>query len=131
MTNSPSDTKKVDVHSVEIIGGATRIPMIQQIIQEVFKVEQVSRTLNASECVARGCAMMSAVLSPLFRVAEYHIEEANYYPIRVNWTFLGQGGKLGAEGAGNDAKKQTAILFDYGCSIPCVKSLTFTRIDPI
>lgn len=71
------EARKVPIDSVEIIGGATRIPIIQAIIQDVFKVEQVSRTLNASECIARGCAMMAAVLSPLFKVAEYQIEEAN------------------------------------------------------
>ena len=43
------------------------------------------RTLNASECIARGCALMSAILSPLFKVADYGIEEYNLYPIRVNY----------------------------------------------
>ena len=31
----------------------------------------MQRTLNASECVARGCALMAAMMSPLFKVADY------------------------------------------------------------
>jgi hypothetical protein len=37
-----------------MVGDATRIPIIQQKCKEVFGVEQVSRTLNSLECVARG-----------------------------------------------------------------------------
>jgi len=70
---------------VEIIGGGSRIPIVQQLINETFNCEEVMRTLNASECIARGCALMSAILSPLFKVADYGIEEYNLYPIRVNY----------------------------------------------
>lgn len=48
---------------------------------------QVSRTLNASESIARGCAMMAAMRSPNFRVTEYKIDDANYYPIKVGWLY--------------------------------------------
>jgi heat shock protein 4 len=37
------------------------------------------RTLNASECVARGCSLMSAMKSPLFKVADYGVEEYSNY----------------------------------------------------
>lgn len=65
------DDKKIPYSDVEIVGGGTRIPFVQRQIQEIFGVAGVKRTLNASESVARGCALMSAMMSPLFRVAEY------------------------------------------------------------
>jgi len=34
--------KDIPVHSVEIIGGAARIPIIQRVLQEMFKVESIS-----------------------------------------------------------------------------------------
>ena len=37
---------------------------------EVFNVAQVMRTLNASDFVATGCALMAAMKSPLFKVAD-------------------------------------------------------------
>jgi hypothetical protein len=41
------------------------------------------RTLNASECIARGSALMSAMMSPLFKVSEYGVEEYNLFNIKV------------------------------------------------
>ena len=38
-------------------GEATRIPIVQDITKEVFQVEQVQRTLNSLEAVARGCSL--------------------------------------------------------------------------
>ena len=53
-----------DIYAVEIIGGATRIPAVKQLVKTVFNKE-VSTTLNADEAVARGCALQ--VQSLLFR----------------------------------------------------------------
>jgi heat shock 70kDa protein 4 len=41
---------------VELVGEATRIPIVQDCIKQVFGRE-LSRTLNSQECVARGCAI--------------------------------------------------------------------------
>jgi len=55
------------------------------------------KTLNASECIARGCAMMAAMISPLYRVSEFNIVDSNLYPIRINWQFLGDGNSMELE----------------------------------
>ena len=100
----------------------------------MFKIESVYKTLNASECIARGCAIQAAMLSPLFKVAEYGIEEANYYPVRCAWTFfdehVNKEAKMEVEGK-NIPQKQTSILFDKGCLVPNVKSITFHREESV
>jgi heat shock protein 4 len=53
------------IHSVELVGEATRIPIGIKNITEVFKKEP-SRTLNSTDCVSRGCALQAAMLSPNF-----------------------------------------------------------------
>jgi len=56
-------SKNQNLHSVEIIGGATRMHKLQNIIcnsLKSFKIEQCSRTLNADESIARGCSLQSA-----------------------------------------------------------------------
>jgi heat shock protein 4 len=122
---------KEPIHSIEIVGGGTRIPIIQRAIQEVFGTD-VSRTLNASECVARGCAIQAAMLSPLFKVAPYDVEEANYYPIRCSWLFKSEKEDIEIESdAKNNPEKQTSVLFAAGCSIPNIKSVTFHRDEKI
>ena len=55
-----------------MVGGGTRIPAIQRLLQNVFKIEPM-RTLNSSESIAKGCALMAAMKSPLFKVAPYVI----------------------------------------------------------
>ena len=75
------------------------------------------------------------MLSPVFKVAEYGIEEANYYPIRCAWTFFDENvnkdTKMEVEDSKNNPQKQTSILFDKGCVIPNVKSITFHREESV
>jgi heat shock protein 4 len=93
----------------------------------------ISRTLNASEVIARGCAIQSAMLSPLFKVAEYGVEEANYYPIRCSWLFLNKEDvNMNVENdSKNNVEKQTSILFPKGCTIPSIKAITFHKDEPL
>ena len=58
--------------SVELVGSGSRIPAITRLIASLFRREP-RRTLNTSECVARGCALQCAMLSPVFRVREYEV----------------------------------------------------------
>ena len=104
--------KASDVHSVEMIGEATRIPKVKEICQQVFAVEEVSRTQNSSEVVARGCSLMAAMISPYFNVADFQIEECNHVPITVSWTV-------------EDGKQKDMVLFPRKCNYPTRKSLTF------
>lgn len=52
-----SGIKKEDIHSIEMVGEGTRIPIIQETSKSVFGQDRVCRTLNSSEAVARGCAL--------------------------------------------------------------------------
>lgn len=73
------------------------------------------------------------MLSPLFKVAQYDIEEANYYPIRCSWLFKDSpNSTMEVESDGkNNPSKQTSILFDKGGAIPSIKSVTFHRSEAI
>ena len=57
-----------DVHTVEVVGGSSRVPALLRIIKDFFGKEP-GRTLNAKECVSRGAALNCAMLSPIFRLA--------------------------------------------------------------
>ena len=55
--------KKVeDIHEVVLVGGSTRIPMVQAKVKEFFKREP-NRTVNPDEVVALGAAVQGGVLS--------------------------------------------------------------------
>lgn len=73
------------LHSVEVIGGMSRVPSIKSIIKGFFNKE-CNTTLNADEAVARGCTLSCAILSPSFRVREFVVTDVCPYGVTVEWT---------------------------------------------
>ncbi|GJN35846.1 hypothetical protein PR202_gb24658 [Eleusine coracana subsp. coracana] len=106
-----------NVHFVEVVGSASRVPAIIKIITDFFGKEP-RRTMNASECVARGCALQCAILSPTFKVREFQVNEGFPFSIALSWTPDSQ----------NNTPHQT-VVFPKGNPIPSVKALTFYRLN--
>ncbi|ODN06318.1 Heat shock 70 kDa protein 4L [Orchesella cincta] len=102
-----------DIHSVEIVGGSTRIPAIKQMIEKVFR-KAPSTTLNQDEAVSRGCALQCAILSPAFKVRDFQITDVQPYPIKLIWD-----DSLGEDGA-------TEVFPQYN-PVPFSRMLTFYR----
>ncbi|QHO26733.1 Heat shock 70 kDa protein [Arachis hypogaea] len=75
------------IHSVELVGSGSRIPAITRLLTSLFKRE-AGRTLNASECVARGCALQCAMLSPALHFKEYKVQDSMPF---FNWNFIIRG----------------------------------------
>ncbi|KAG5481099.1 hypothetical protein LSCM1_06779 [Leishmania martiniquensis] len=73
-----------DFHSIEMIGGGCRIPMMKRLVEEVLG-RPPSFTLNASETTARGCAIVAAMLSPKFQVREFRVCELPTFPILLGY----------------------------------------------
>jgi heat shock protein 4 len=67
---------------IELIGGGTRIPAVIRAISEVFATEP-SRTINSSECVAKGAALISAMNSSIFKVQPYSYFTISPYSIQL------------------------------------------------
>jgi len=72
------------VTAVEVIGGGSRVPSFKNAVSEGFNC-QAGFTLNASESIARGCAITAATFSPLFQVREYVVNEAPLCPIMLGY----------------------------------------------
>ncbi|AQK66023.1 Heat shock 70 kDa protein 16 [Zea mays] len=104
------------LHSVELVGSGSRVPAIAKVLKEFFRKEP-SRTLNSSECVARGCALQCAMLSPTFRVREYEVHDA----IPASIGFYTSDGPVST--LSSDA------LFRRGLPFPSVKIITLQKND--
>ncbi|KAK3140544.1 hypothetical protein QOZ80_5AG0402430 [Eleusine coracana subsp. coracana] len=104
-----------NVHFVEVVGSGSRVPAIIKIITEFFGKEP-RRTMNASESVARGCALQCAILSPTFKVREFQVNEGFPFSIALSWKPDSQ----------NNTPHQT-VVFPKGNPIPSVKALAFCR----
>merc|ERR1712154_566172 len=81
---------KVKIHSLEVVGGPSRVASVQsKILETVRKYESeitgLSTTLNGDESVARGCALMCAMLSPNFRVKEFQVQDILTWPVTISY----------------------------------------------
>lgn len=54
---------KSQVHEVVLVGGSTRIPRIQKMLQDFFNGKELNRSINPDEAVAYGAAVQAAILS--------------------------------------------------------------------
>lgn len=53
---------KGQIHDVVLVGGSTRIPKIQQLLQDFFNGKELCRSINPDEAVAYGAAVQAAIL---------------------------------------------------------------------
>jgi L1 cell adhesion molecule like protein len=60
LTDSRIDKSKV--HEVVLVGGSTRIPKVQQLLQEFFNGKELNKSINPDEAVAYGAAVQAAIL---------------------------------------------------------------------
>jgi heat shock protein 5 len=55
--------KKSDVNDIVLVGGSTRIPKVQALLEEFFGGKKASKGINPDEAVAFGAAVQGGVLS--------------------------------------------------------------------
>ena len=54
---------KGTIHDVVLVGGSTRIPKVQQLLQDFFNGKELCRSINPDEAVAYGAAVQAAILT--------------------------------------------------------------------
>lgn len=112
-----SKLSKDDIHSVEIVGGSSRIPYIKGLIEKIFG-KTPSTTLNQDEAVARGCALQCAMLSPAVRVRDFSVTDIQSFPIELSWE------------PSDKSDDGRAEVFPKNHAVPFSKILSFYRLAP-
>ncbi|OON22102.1 DnaK family protein [Opisthorchis viverrini] len=132
---SLTNLKPGDLHSVELVGGSSRIPALKSIVADIFKQEGRT-TLNADEAVARGCALQAAICSPAFRVRDFTVTEVCPYTIALHWD-REDSGDHGAQVATENEnevtvgnKETSVVVFPALHPIPSSRRLFFNRRGP-
>jgi len=54
---------KSSVNDIVLVGGSTRIPKIQKLLQDFFNGKELNRSINPDEAVAYGAAVQAAILT--------------------------------------------------------------------
>jgi heat shock protein 4 len=107
-----------EIDAVELVGGSTRVPSVRARIQQALPGKTLSSTLNQDEAVARGATFACAMLSPVFKVRDFAVNDITAYPIRLQW----------APVPGDDDETMLEA-YTAGNPIPSTKILTFYRKD--
>uniref|UniRef100_A0A671NA67 Heat shock protein family A (Hsp70) member 1B n=1 Tax=Sinocyclocheilus anshuiensis TaxID=1608454 RepID=A0A671NA67_9TELE len=53
---------KSQIHDIVLVGGSTRIPKIQKLLQDFFNGRDLNKSINPDEAVAYGAAVQAAIL---------------------------------------------------------------------
>lgn len=110
---------KEDIDVIEVVGGGSRVPAIKERIQSFFG-KGLSFTLNQDEAIARGCAFSCAILSPVFKVRDFAVQDVISYPIEFAWE----------KDADIPDEDTSLVVFNKGNMLPSTKILTFYRKQP-
>ena len=102
---------KSKIHEIVLVGGSTRIPKIQKMLQDFMGGHELNKSINPDEAVAYGAAVQAAVLTGVQDDAVKDVLLVDVAPL-----------SLGIETAGGIMTK----LVERNSRIPCKTSNTFT-----
>jgi L1 cell adhesion molecule like protein len=54
---------KTHINDIVLVGGSTRIPMVQKLLQDYFNGKELNKSINSDEAVAYGAAVQAAILA--------------------------------------------------------------------
>merc|ERR1712048_1540091 len=101
---------KSSINDIVLVGGSTRIPKVQKLLQDFFNGKDLNKSINPDEAVAYGAAVQAAVLT--------NAMDKSQAPVLVDVAPL----SLGIETAGGVMTK----LIERNKAIPCRATNTFT-----
>uniref|UniRef100_A0A8C6YTV6 Hypoxia up-regulated protein 1 n=1 Tax=Nothoprocta perdicaria TaxID=30464 RepID=A0A8C6YTV6_NOTPE len=110
------------IDQVILVGGATRVPKVQEVLLKAVGKEELGKNINADEAAAMGAVYQAAALSKAFKVKPFVVRDAAVFPIQVEFTR-----EVEEEDKSKSLKHNKRILFQRMAPYPQRKVITFNR----
>ncbi|XP_021573342.1 hypoxia up-regulated protein 1 isoform X2 [Carlito syrichta] len=111
-----------EIEQVILVGGATRVPKVQEVLLKAVGKEELGKNINADEAAAMGAVYQAAALSKAFKVKPFVVRDAVVYPILVEFTR-----EVEEEPGIRNLKHNKRVLFSRMGPYPQRKVITFNR----
>ncbi|XP_050777947.1 hypoxia up-regulated protein 1 isoform X2 [Gopherus flavomarginatus] len=111
-----------EIDQVILVGGATRVPKVQEVLLKAVGKDELGKNINADEAAAMGAVYQAAALSKAFKVKPFIVRDAAIFPIQVEFTR-----EVEEEDKSKSLKHNKRILFQRMAPYPQRKVITFNR----
>ncbi|XP_053126053.1 hypoxia up-regulated protein 1 isoform X2 [Hemicordylus capensis] len=111
-----------EIDQVVLVGGATRVPKVQEFLLRAVGKDELGKNINADEAAAMGAVYQAAALSKAFKVKPFVVRDAAIFPIQVEFTR-----EVEEEDKSKSLKHNRRILFQRMAPYPQRKVITFNR----
>lgn len=61
---------KAQIHEIVLVGGSTRIPKIQKLLQDFFNGKELNKSINPDEAVAYGAGKKTSFFDNYMRLSD-------------------------------------------------------------
>lgn len=133
-----------ELDAVEMIGGAMRVPKVQEAVSDALGGLELGMHLNSDESMALGASFHGANVSTSFKVRHVGMVDVNTFPVNVDLTDLTVGkekkktggglfgiGKKKAEEAAEEGWAKHATIFKLGSKLGVKKTIAFTHDEDV
>jgi len=103
-----------DIDDIVLVGGSTRVPIVQKQLQDLFGGKALCKSINPDEAVAYGAAVQGAILNGTRLSQSTELLLIDVTPL-----------SLGIETQG----KHHSIIIPRNTSVPCVKESVYTTTE--
>ncbi|GAA6055037.1 hypothetical protein JCM3770_006706 [Rhodotorula araucariae] len=117
---STASLSLADVESVILVGGSSRVPLVQAAIAEAVGVDKIAKNVNADEAAVLGAALYGAAGVPGFRTKDIRLVDIT--PFAVDVAYEAEKGS-----SESDPRIITTHLFPPFTKLPSRKTLTLRR----
>ncbi|GAA5839170.1 hypothetical protein JCM9279_002616 [Rhodotorula babjevae] len=109
-----------DIESVILVGGSSRVPLVQAAVAEAVGVDKIAKNVNADEAGVLGAALYGASSVPGFRTKDIRVVDVTPFAVDVAYE---------AEKGSTDGEPRiiTTHLFPAHTKLPSRKTLTLRR----